>query len=383
MKKFFMSLAVAGVAMFSYAQEIVVEEMVVPVDKYRVETNRFGDNWFISANGGINLYNGVFTNGESPFKHISPNLNVHFGKWHTPGFGWRVGYTGLNMKCYKDAEHVALAVFHYDAMLDIINMCCGYREERIYNIIPYAGLGWAGRKAYSYENFDDLSGSLAISYGIINTFRIAERWAINLELSGFAFRNGFSGKSGNTGSDMMWSASLGVTFRLGKPDWNPVVDVAALQTLYTDAILALETDLNYAVEQNKKAQNEIVNLKHQISDVNKKNEELANKPRFADVQQSTFFPFGSAVLDSKREELNIKAYAEAAKAAGVKLRVIGFADMTGPEEYNKELSLQRAEIVADMLRANGAEVESAVGQGESNEYSTMYLNRRAIIEVVK
>ena len=53
------SLAIASIAMFSYAQETVVEEIVVPTKKHSVETNRFGANWFVSVNGGINLYNGV------------------------------------------------------------------------------------------------------------------------------------------------------------------------------------------------------------------------------------------------------------------------------------------------------------------------------------
>ena len=120
-----------------------------------------------------------------------------------------------------------------------------------------------------------------------------------------------------------------------------------------------------------------------LDDVNKKYDELASQPRFVDVKQSTFFPFGTANLDSKREELNIKAYADAAKAAGAKLRVIGYADVIGAEEYNQKLSLQRAEAVAEILRANGAEVASVVGQGESSEYSTKYLNRRVVIEVIK
>ena len=67
----------------------------------------------------------------------------------------------------------------------------------------------------------------------------------------------------------------------------------------------------------------------------------------------------------------------------MKLRVIGFADTIGAEEYNQKLSLKRAEAVAEILRANGAEVEAVIGQGESSEYSTKYLNRRAVIEVVK
>lgn len=383
MKKFMISLAVASIAMFSFAQETVTEVVVVPTSKYIVETNRFGDNWFISVNGGVNLYNGATMNDESLFKHVAPSLNVYVGKWHTPGFGWRVGYSGLTVKPFENSGHSAFVNFHYDAMLDIINLCAGYRENRIYNIIPYAGVGWAGRTANDREKFSGLTGSLAANFGLINTFRVAKRWAINLELSGTALRNGFSGKVGVSGHDIVWSASLGVTFRLGKPDWNPVADVTALQAIYGGVIAGLESELNNANGQNHKAQTEIANLKNQLNRANRIDRELEDKPRYADVKQSTFFPFGTAKLDSKREELNIKAYAEAAKAAGVKLRVVGFADTIGTNEYNKKLSLERAETVARILRENGAEVESVIGQGESSEYSTIYLNRRAIIEVVK
>ena len=81
--------------------------------------------------------------------------------------------------------------------------------------------------------------------------------------------------------------------------------------------------------------------------------------------------------------MNIAAYAKAAADAGVKLRVIGWADVIGSDAYNKELSQKRADAVAELLRANGATVESAVGNGETSEYSTKFLNRRAIIEVIK
>lgn len=379
------SLAIASIAMFSYAQETVTE-VVVPTKKHSVETNRFGANWFISVNGGVSLYNGVVTGHENPFKHLSPYLSVYAGKWHTPGFGWRVGYTGLNIQPfdeYTNAEHVAFANFHFDAMFNLTNLCCGYKEDRVYNAIPYVGVGWAGRNPYSYETWTGLSGTLTAHYGLINTFRVAKRWAINLELAGTFLRNGFSGRAGYQGHDMMWSVLAGVTFRLGKPDWNQAVDVPALQAIYGGIIAGLENDLNNANEQNRKAQGEIANLKNQLNDLNNKYTELANAPRYIDLKQSSFFPFGSAKFDSKKEELNIKAYAEAAKAAGVKLRVIGFADTIGAEEYNQKLSLKRAEAVAEILRANGAEVEAVIGQGESSEYSTKYLNRRAVIEVVK
>ena len=101
------------------------------------------------------------------------------------------------------------------------------------------------------------------------------------------------------------------------------------------------------------------------------------------VSESIFFEFGSSKIASKKDIMNIKAYAEAAKAAGVKVKVVAFADYIGASEYNVKLSQARAEAVANVLRENGAEVETAVGYGESEEYKERYLNRRAIMTVAE
>ena len=387
MKKFMISLAVAGIAMFSYAQN-TVSEVVVPTVDNSVVTNSFGSNWFVGVNGGVNLYNGVVTNGESPFKHISPALNVYVGKWHTPGFGWRLGYNGLNIQPFEDADHAMLMNFHFDALFNISNLIWGYKEERIWNVIPYVGVGWAGRHGFNWDNENsmggkDFAGTLSANYGIMNTFRIAKRWALNLELSGFFFRNGFSGVAGRSGHDMMWAATVGVTYKIGKTGWDKAVDVAALQASYAAIIDGLQNDVNNANALNKKAQKEISDLKGQLADMTNKYNQAKNDKKVIDVKQSVFFAFGSAKIDSKKEEMNIAAYAKAAAEAGVKLRVIGWADVIGSDEYNKTLSLKRAEAVAELLRANGATVETVLGNGETSECSTKYLNRRAIIEVVK
>ena len=390
MNKFMISLAIASIAMFSYAQE-TVSEVVIPTNDKSVVTNSFGSNWFVGVNGGVNLYNGVFTNGESPFKHISPALNIYFGKWHTPGFGWRIGYNGLNIQPYEDVDHTTFVNFHFDAMFNLSNLIFGYKEERIWNVIPYLGVGWAGRQAFNYEEdfkdktFSDnsLTGTLSANYGIINTFRLAKRWALNLELSGFFFRNGFSSVQGSSGHDMMWAVTAGVTYKIGKVGWEKAVDVAALQASYAAIIDGLQNDVNNANALNRRAQNEIASLKSQLGDMTNKYNQAKNDKKVLDVKQSVFFAFGSAKIDSKKEEMNIAAYAKAAAEAGAKLRVIGWADVIGTDEYNKGLSQRRADAVAELLRANGATVETAVGNGESSEYSNKFLNRRAIIEVVK
>ena len=388
MKKFMISLALASFAMFSTAQE-TVSEVVVPTKSHSVVTNSFGSNWFIGVNGGVNLYNGVYMGGgESIFKHLSPALDVFVGKWHTPGFGWRVAYRGLNIQTYERWDHAAFMNYHFDAMFDLCNLIGGYKQDRVWSVIPYLGVGYACRHGFDWnDNANSMTsgtwtGTLSANYGILQTWNVAKRWAINLELAGAFFRNGFSGKAGWSGHDMMFTATAGVTFRLGKTGWDNAPDVEALQGIYAGMIDGLQGQLNDALEANKNKQNQIRTLENTNKALT---DELntAKEVKVLNVSESIFFEFGKSNIASKKEMLNIKAYAEAAKAAGAKLTVVAFADVVGASEYNVKLSQKRAEAVAKVLREAGAEVETVVGYGESEEYKERFLNRRAIIKVVE
>ena len=383
MKKFMISLAVAAIAMFSTANaQETVNEVVVPTKKNSVATNSFGSNWFLGVNGGVNLYNGVVTNGESPFDHLSPALNVYVGKWHTPGFGWRVAYQGLNIKTYENVDHAMYMNFHFDAMFNLSNLFCGYNEDRIWNVIPYIGVGWAGRNPMEHEAFEDITGTISANYGLINSFRVADHWNINLELAGAFLRNGFGGVAGSNGHDMIWTANIGLAYQFEKVGWEHSVDVPALNAMHAAALAELMSQLNDAQAENNKLKNAYKALKNDYDKLNAAYTELKNKPALLDVKESIFFAFGSSKIASKKEQLNIEAYAKAAAEAGAKLRVIGYTDTVGSEEYNKGLAEARANAVAKVLKAAGVEVE-VVAVGESSEHATKYLNRRAIIEVVK
>lgn len=384
MKKFMISLAVAAIAMFSTANaQETVNEVVVPTKKNSVATNGFGSNWFLGVNGGVNLYNGVVTNGESPFDHLSPALNVYVGKWHTPGFGWRVAYQGLNIQTFEEADHAMYMNFHFDAMFNLSNLFCGYNEKRIWNFIPYVGVGWAGREAMNHEDFDGFTGSITANYGIINTFRVSKHWAINLELAGTFLRNGFSGVSGTSGHDMMWSANLGLTYKFNKVGWDNSVDVPALNAMHAAALAELMSQLNDAQAENNKLKNAYKALKNDYDKLNAAYNDLKNRPSMVDVKESIFFAFGSSKIASKKEQMNIEAYAKAAAEAGVKLRVVGYTDVIGTDEYNKGLAADRANAVVKVLKAAGVQDVEVVVVGESEEYSNKYLNRRAVIEVAK
>jgi outer membrane protein OmpA-like peptidoglycan-associated protein len=226
------------------------------------------------------------------------------------------------------------------------------------------------------------AGTLSANYGILQSFRVAKRFSINLELAGSFFRNGFSSMPGWSGHDMMWTATAGFTVDLGRVGWDNAPDVEALQGIYAGMIDGLQGQLDDALAANREKQNQIKALEQ----ANKALEtDVANyknvKP--LSVSKSIFFEFASSKIASKKELLNIKAYAEAAKAAGVAVKVVGFADIVGTNEYNVKLSQSRAEAVAKVLREAGAGVVTVIGYGESEEYKERFLNRRVIITVAE
>ena len=284
--------------------------------------------------------------------------------------------------CFKSTEILdAFVRRNFDSKL-LCNLIGGYKADRVWNVVPYVGVGWAGRKAMDHENFTNFTGTLSANYGILQTFRVAKRLSINLELAGAFFRNGFSGKPGNQGHDNMWSATAGITVDLGRVGWDNAPDVEALQGIYAGMIDGLQGQLDDALAANKEKQNQIKALEEANKALEAEAAALRNvKP--LSVSESIFFEFGSSKIASKKETLNIKAYAEAAKAAGVAVKVVGFADVVGSSEYNVKLSQSRAEAVANVLKENGAQVESVVGYGESEEYKERFLNRRAVITVAE
>ncbi len=396
MKKFLISLAFASFAMFSTAQE-AVSEVVVPTKAKSVVTNSFGSNWFVGINAGANFYNGVFmnaSNGETIFDHAAPALDIYVGKWHTPGFGWRLAYRGLNMKPYDHGwgdkvnqkyEKTAFMSYRFDALFNVRNLILGYKEGRVWDFTTYVGFGWAGRKAIKGLDSNTSmtsgawTGSISVNYGFINSWNITKRLAFNVELSGSFFRNGFSSKPGQSGHDMMWTATAGLALKLGKTGWDNAPDVEALQAIYGGMIDGLQDQLDDALAANKEKQNQIKALEAANETLENKVTELSQvKP--VNVTESIFFAFDSYKIASKKEELNIKAYAEAAKAAGAKVRVIGYADKIGTNDYNNKLSTKRAEAVAKIIKSCGVEVEVLVG-GRSQEYSDRMLNRRVVLSI--
>ena len=80
-----------------------------------------------------------------------------------------------------------------------------------------------------------------------------------------------------------------------------------------------------------------------------------------------FFEFDSAILTSEAEAVLDDAVAAASNAGATEFAVTGHADRAGSEDYNTNLSLQRANAVSDALAARGVNPAnvSVGGRGES------------------
>ena len=382
MKKFMMALAFAGIAMVSFAQEAVTSEVVVPTLKESVITNGFWSNWFISVNGGYQLFNGVKTNGESMFDHGTAAISAYVGKWHTPGFGWRVAYNGYEFKAFEDADKNSFYNVHADAMFNLSNLFFGYNEKRVWNFIPYMGLGYAANLDQDGANGNGKLGSLTANAGILNTFRIAKHWAINLEVSATAAKGGFAGYTPErNGYDMIFAATAGVTYKFNKTGWENTPDVDAIMAANAAALAALNAQLQAKEAENAQLKSQLAAAKAALAKCQSaKNVELYT------ADQSVFFAINSSKIESKKEILNLKALAAAAKESGAKLTVTGYADSaTGSAAYNQTLSEARAKAVAAKLVEMGVPESQLIveGKGGVDVEKPIQLNRRVIIAPAK
>lgn len=109
----------------------------------------------------------------------------------------------------------------------------------------------------------------------------------------------------------------------------------------------------------------------------------------AETGNTVYFSLGGAELSADARRAIDAIGAEMKGQSSKRVKVIGYTDTSGSSDMNEELSMRRAEAVADELVAQGVsrEVIDVSGRGESDlAVSTADgvvepKNRRATIEV--
>lgn len=383
MKKLLIMLAFASVSVAGMAQD---NESAVPEMKYSVATNSFWSNWFVQANiAGSAFYSNEemgYGFSKSPFEGFRNNLgfSVAIGKWFTPGLGLRTKFNGIWGRTVgsedKDLNANKYWVLNEQVLFNLSNMLCGYNENRVWNFIPYAGAG-VGRNM-SYNRY-----GMNLNVGILNTFRLSRKVAVNLDLSWYCFEPDFDGVGVDgpkaTGwpktRDNMVNVELGLTYNLGKAKWDKTPDVDAIKALSQGQIDALNAQLADAQSENAKLKNMLANQKPTEAKTVK---EVVAAP------VSVFFNIGKSKIASRKDLQNVKDLVEVAKANNSKIVVTGYADSkTGSANWNKQLSQKRAETVADELVKMGVSRDNieVVAAGGVNTLSPVSYNRRATVTI--
>jgi len=343
--------------------------------KTNFKKNKAGDNWFISLGGAGSVLIADFSFANFSDKatfadHLNFNPQLSVGKWFRPYWGIRVQLTGGPIVGYdylrvhnddllkKFRQKNNYFGAHADFLLDVTNLWAPYSETKGFRLIPWIGLGYAQR--FKTGSISDLGAfdpwntnipgearrtddhsiprteSPSLNAGILTAFRLNKLLDLNVEVQGSLLNEQFNRVAYHHLSDAIIQASVGLTFKLGKSDFEVIEP--------TD--YGLLNDLN-----------------DQINDLRAENRELSKRPvscpECPRVQPSTsvnrygenvvYFHLNSTKIE-ENQQINIYNTAEFLHEHNVPVRVVGYADRkTGSRMYNLALSEKRAKAVARQL----------------------------------
>lgn len=97
-------------------------------------------------------------------------------------------------------------------MLNAMNLLGGYKEDRLYNILPYVGFGIA-------RNGDIKRNEFALTTGIQNSFAVCEALDLNLDVKGTIVDEALDGIEAGRRGEGFWIFSIGATYKFGPRGW--------------------------------------------------------------------------------------------------------------------------------------------------------------------
>lgn len=424
---FFVSVALflgaIGVAM---AQETKVSEDTEKAVKEeiantrRFEVGKFNDNWFIGIGGGVNQYLGEHDRQMKFMNRLAPAMDIYFGKWFTPSLGFRIAYSGgegygvtnsvtefvntnwapvatdyLTNKFldehegYKGDGSDYHALYwqkfhmwniHADFMLNLMNLCGGYKE-RVYNLIPYFGIGYA--RSYAHKDHENQFCNNRVNgmVGLLNSFRLCDALDLNIDFRGVLVPQDFEGELGvrpgggeTYESEGYLTATLGLAYKFKPRGWNQGKN----KTIYeTKTVTVVDEDaLNEALARNAELQKALDDAKSQAT---------------TEVVESLLSPELYVRFALNKSELSSEAcvtltnLAKLLNAIDTKVvyKISGYADQqTGSSARNQVLSEERAQAVYDFLvKEQGVDPAKLTVEAHGG-VDTMYYNDNRLSRAV-
>jgi len=360
MRKFILTLVVAFMMAFTASAQIATENA------------KFFDNTYVGVEGGVTTplnFNSVF-----PLNSVA---GLKFGKELTPAFGlelegtmglgdnvYNYGYNSSTLEGWEGAYNlhenghtntfVRTTNVGLNGVVNWSNLLFGYRgTPRVFEVKTNTGLGWLhyfGRPDAVGVNLPVHRNALSAKTAIDFAFNLGRTKAHTISVSPGVYWN--LTPEGSVKFDKTYAqlgVMVGYTYHFKTSNGTHAFrtyDVGAM----TDEIARLNEELD-------KRPKEVEVIKYVDRVVNNYNGPVTNNATGFGVKEVVFFAFDSDELDA-----NAKETLDKLGQNGV-YEVRGYASIEGSTEYNKALSLRRAEAVANYLRERGAKVDTVEGLG--------------------
>ncbi len=229
MKKISTTLLVSLIAFGSFASEPLEND---PWKTKFISNKAFQEssdlnNWFVGASVGGQVFFGDHDKQISLGKRISPQFEIYGGKWLNESFGLRLGVNGFSYKgltqtqtystgeIFDESQNLEHQKFNYlnvhaDFMFNWTNDALGYNPDRLYNLIPYVGIGFGAVLS------DPQSLKFSPNLGVLQSFRLTDNLNLTLDVRGNLYGDEFDGEVGGRNFEGALSTSVGVKYTLNR-----------------------------------------------------------------------------------------------------------------------------------------------------------------------
>lgn len=370
------------------AQDVFVDDAAT-VTEFTCDNNNhyfsnWRDNWFIEVSAGGNqpLVERGFAAKESnntksvDGKKWTAAYSLGFGRWMTPylGFRFKGMYGSLHWDAPNTSEQAAInagwshsqhASLSFEIMWDMFNSFAGVNSNRVFSIIPFAGLGGDANWNFKShrggagdwqepigsnvlrENFTNAADyknvqwTLPVTAGLQFRFRLCKYVDFFAEARAAFYADNWNNNVTGHSIDALVQAMGGFNFNIGGRGWKTFNECN-----YVSQIAALNGQVNDLRSQLVACGQTVAALQAQLPCPEVVEKDCKSAPLMSSVK----FTINSAkVLPS--EAVNVYTMAEWLKEnPNENILICGMADRnTGKSEYNMNLSKRRAIAVADEL----------------------------------
>lgn len=353
-------------------EEVIIEQRL-PGYKTSFEANPFWHNWFISANFGANALVAEHSS-QAKFRNtitFMPELSI--GKMFNPWWGLRLQGGGGSLHGFSEnavrMEHIHYMHLNIDFMMGLINFFAKYKPDRVFDIVPFFGVGGMTRKHQQ---------SFVIHGGVQGKFKLSERFDANIEFQGMIFNDKLVDVGGFP-NDGLGGLTAGFTYYFKGRGFRVAPKQAVMDELAAANLLLASqvTELQNRPPEVRIVEREVIRpVETQKVDV------------IESIPSTIPFKFNSSTIQDIYDPLiyNIGTFMK--NNPDTRIRIVGYADKFGPINVNLRISKQRAEAVANMLQreygisANRMQIEY-VGKEKPYYKNNNRWNRCAMVEIIK